>query len=46
MQELVAAHTPLPSDLDALIEKTRAFIAASKSPNTIRGYPRQPFKIP
>ena len=38
MQYLIVPHNPLPADLEALVAKTRAFIAVSKSANTLRGY--------
>ncbi len=38
MQDAIVPLTHLPADLEVLLEKTRAFIGASKAPATIRGY--------
>lgn len=38
MKKSIVSITHVPQDLEALVEKTRELIAASKSPNTLRGY--------
>ena len=38
MNDQIILLNRLPADLEALVEKTRAFIAASQAPNTIRAY--------
>ncbi|MGA2351344.1 MAG: site-specific integrase [Terracidiphilus sp.] len=38
MQEQIVPRKPIPAALESLIQRNRAFLVASKAPNTMRGY--------